>query len=156
VRRRGGGVTARDGERAEVTAPEISGLLESALYVDDVRASADFFCRVLGLTPMFESERLIALDAKRSGALLLFRRGATLEDMETKGGTVPGHDGAGRVHMAFAIPKGSYDSWIARLAAFGVKIRSEVRWPRGGASIYFDDPDGHLIELATPGLWPNY
>jgi catechol 2,3-dioxygenase-like lactoylglutathione lyase family enzyme len=31
-----------------------------------------------------------------------------------------------------------------------------VRWPRGGESIYFRDPDGHLVELATPGLWDNY
>ena len=22
--------------------------------------------------------------------------------------------------------------------------------------VYFRDPDGHLVELATPGLWPNY
>jgi catechol 2,3-dioxygenase-like lactoylglutathione lyase family enzyme len=149
-------VAAGDGERAEIAAPAISGLLESSLYVEDVRASAEFFCGLLGLTPMFESERLIALDAKRSGTLLLFKRGATLEDMKTQGGLVPGHDGAGPVHMAFAIPEGSYDAWIARLAAFGVDVRSEVRWPRGGSSVYFEDPDGHLIELATPGLWPNY
>ncbi|HLJ84491.1 MAG TPA: VOC family protein [Candidatus Eremiobacteraceae bacterium] len=149
-------MTAPDGEHSGAAPPQITGLLESALYVEDVHRSAGFFCGVLGLTPMFESERLIALDAKRSGSLLLFQRGATLEDVETKGGTVPGHDGAGPVHMAFAIPQDSYESWINRLASFGVKIRSEVRWPRGGRSIYFDDPDGHLIELATPGLWPNY
>ena len=23
-------------------------------------------------------------------------------------------------------------------------------------SIYFRDPDGHLVELATPGLWPGF
>jgi catechol 2,3-dioxygenase-like lactoylglutathione lyase family enzyme len=28
--------------------------------------------------------------------------------------------------------------------------------PRGGHSIYFRDPDGHLLELATPGLWAGY
>jgi len=27
---------------------------------------------------------------------------------------------------------------------------------RGGHSIYFRDPDGHLLELATPGLWAIY
>ena len=31
-----------------------------------------------------------------------------------------------------------------------------MKWPRGGESLYFRDPDGHLVELATPGLWANY
>ncbi|HWQ03343.1 MAG TPA: glyoxalase, partial [Candidatus Nitrosotenuis sp.] len=26
----------------------------------------------------------------------------------------------------------------------------------GGRSIYFRDPDGHSLELVTPGVWPNY
>jgi catechol 2,3-dioxygenase-like lactoylglutathione lyase family enzyme len=31
-----------------------------------------------------------------------------------------------------------------------------MAWPRGGTSLYFRDPDGHLVELATPGLWSIY
>jgi catechol 2,3-dioxygenase-like lactoylglutathione lyase family enzyme len=31
-----------------------------------------------------------------------------------------------------------------------------VGWPRGGRSVYFRDPDGHSVELATPGLWETY
>ena len=27
---------------------------------------------------------------------------------------------------------------------------------RGGQSVHFRDPDGRLLELATPGLWPGY
>ena len=34
--------------------------------------------------------------------------------------------------------------------------RAAPKWPRGGESVYFRDPDGHLLELATPGLWPGY
>ena len=31
-----------------------------------------------------------------------------------------------------------------------------MNWERGGQSIYFRDPDGHLVELATPGIWAIY
>jgi len=44
----------------------------------------------------------------------------------------------------------------ARLAELGIAIESRVQWERGGSSIYFRDPDGRSVELATPGLWPCY
>jgi catechol 2,3-dioxygenase-like lactoylglutathione lyase family enzyme len=58
--------------------------------------------------------------------------------------------------MAFSIAAGALADWEARLAEAGVAIESRVKWPRGGESIYFRDPDGHVLELATPGLWPGY
>ena len=58
--------------------------------------------------------------------------------------------------MAFAIAAERYDAWRAHLASAGVTMRGEMRWPRGGRSLYFEDPDGHVLELATPGLWPTY
>ena len=82
--------------------------------------------------------------------------GASIGDMQEKDYVIPGHDGAGPLHMAFAIPADSYDDWLQHLQANDVPIRSEITWPQGGRSIYFNDPDGHVIELATPGLWPNY
>jgi catechol 2,3-dioxygenase-like lactoylglutathione lyase family enzyme len=136
--------------------PAIKGLLESVLYVADPDRAAAFYRDVLGLEVMFASPRLVALDAGRQGALLLFRRGWTSEDQPTPGGVIPGHEGEGRLHMAFAIAAEDYEPWRRRLAEAGVSLKSEVAWPRGGRSLYFDDPDGHVIELATPGLWPNY
>ena len=136
--------------------PAIEGLLETALYVDDMERSVAFFRDVMGLSAMIESERLTAFDAGRQGVLLIFRRGASVEDMPGPGGVVPGHDGQGPLHMAFAIADESYDEWHRHLLAADVKIRGEMRWPRGGRSLYFEDPDGHVLEVATPGLWPNY
>jgi catechol 2,3-dioxygenase-like lactoylglutathione lyase family enzyme len=136
-------------------APPIDGLLETALYVDDMARSVRFFRDVLGLAPMVESERLTAFDAGRQGVLLVFARGESLEDMPSGRGLVPGHDGRGPLHMAFAIAADSYDAWRAHLIAAGVTMRGEMRWPRGGHSLYFEDPDGHVLELATPGLWPT-
>ena len=46
--------------------------------------------------------------------------------------------------------------WERRLEAYRVEIEGRTDWSRGGHSIYFRDPDGHLLELATPGLWTVY
>jgi len=42
------------------------------------------------------------------------------------------------------------------LIAQGIRIESKVTWPAGGQSLYFRDPDNHLVELATPGIWEVY
>ena len=136
--------------------PALSGLLESALYVSDMDRSVRFFEDVLELKSMLRGERLTAFDAGRGGVLLVFKRGASLADMEIESGVVPGHDGAGPLHMAFAIPGASYDEWLSHLRKSGTKLRGEMRWPNGGRSIYFEDPDENVLELATPGIWPNY
>ena len=135
--------------------PRITGLLESAIYVDDMARACGFYRDVLGLTVMLETPRLTAFDAGAGGVLLVFARGQSREDMPGPGGTIPGHDGAGPLHLAFGIAAEAVPAWRARLIAAGVALRSEVTWPRGGISLYFDDPDGHVVELATPGLWPN-
>jgi catechol 2,3-dioxygenase-like lactoylglutathione lyase family enzyme len=136
--------------------PRINGLLESALYVEDMARSVAFFRDILMLSPMLEGDRLTAFDAGGQGVLLVFKRGASAADMRSSNGIVAGHDGSGPLHMAFAIAEDSYDEWHRHLAAAGVKIRGEMNWQRGGRSLYFEDPDGHVLELATPGLWPNY
>jgi catechol 2,3-dioxygenase-like lactoylglutathione lyase family enzyme len=38
----------------------------------------------------------------------------------------------------------------------GIAIESKVQWELGGQSLYFRDPDGNSLELATPGLWSIY
>ena len=135
--------------------PTIDGILETSLYVADLARSRVFYCDILGFTPLFESARLIALDTGRRGVLLLFPN-TGVDAIENAGGRVPGHGGAGRLHLAFAIAKDELEDWRARLARHGVAITGEYRWRRGGASLYFDDPDGHVVEVATPGLWATY
>lgn len=135
--------------------PRIAGLLETALYVDDMARSVTFFRDVLGLAPMIESDRLTAFDAGHGGVLLVFARGQSGDDVTTPGGTIPGHDGSGPLHMAFAIAAEAYEPWLAHLADHGVPVTHEVSWRAGGRSLYFNDPDGHVLELATPGLWAN-
>lgn len=139
-----------------MAAPTISHVLETSLYAADATVTAGFYEGVLGLKPLFGSPRLIALDAGASSVVLVFQRGMTEEDTHSDNGTVPGHDGRGRLHLALAVPTETLADWRVRLAAHEVAIIAETRWARGGTSIYFHDPDGHVVELATPGLWANY
>ncbi len=34
--------------------------------------------------------------------------------------------------------------------------RPRLTWPGGARSLYFRDPDAHLVELITPGFWSIY
>ena len=65
---------------------------------------------------------------------------------------MPGHVSTGPAHFAFAIDKEDVATWLDRLNTLGIPIESRVDWARGGHSIYFRDPDGRSVELATPGL----
>ena len=88
--------------------------------------------------------------------LLLFLEGGTPVAVETPGGSIPPHDAHGQMHFALAVAAADLPAWERRLAERGIEIESRVHWSRGGTSLYFRDPDGHLVELATPGLWDNY
>jgi catechol 2,3-dioxygenase-like lactoylglutathione lyase family enzyme len=137
-------------------APPLGGVLETALYVDDMPRARAFYEGVMGLSPMVEDARLVAYPLGPGSVLLLFQRGSTLQPVSLPGGTIPPHDGAGPLHIAFAIARETLDAWAERLGAHGVPIESRVAWPKGGISLYVRDPDGHALELATPGLWANY
>jgi catechol 2,3-dioxygenase-like lactoylglutathione lyase family enzyme len=136
--------------------PRIRRILETALYCDVLDETAGFYRALLGREPLLETERLVALDAGEGTVLLLFQRGRSAGSLPTPGGLVPGHDGEGPVHLAFAIDADEADEWKARLDELGVELESEVKWPRGGRSLYFRDPDDRSVELATPGLWATY
>jgi len=37
--------------------------------------------------------------------------------------------------------------------AAGITIELRKTWKYGGEALYFRDPDGHLLEVVTPGVW---
>jgi catechol 2,3-dioxygenase-like lactoylglutathione lyase family enzyme len=135
--------------------PRVSGVLETSLYVDDLARSRAFYARVFGFVAVFEDERMCAMEVPGEQVLLLFRHGLTDAPAATPGGTIPPHHGRGALHLAFAIPLREVAAWEAHLARQDVVLESRVMWPAGGTSLYFRDPDGHSLEVATPGLWPN-
>ncbi len=87
-----------------MSAPRISGVLETCLYVDDLERARAFYDRVFALPVMFGDDRLVVYDAGPASALLLFQRGSTLNTVHLPGGAIPPHDGHGPLHFALAIP----------------------------------------------------
>lgn len=125
--------------------PPLGGLLESALYVEDPRRSVEFYRRIFGFECIADFDRLCAMAVPGGAVLLLFRKGGTADT-----------DGDGRLHLAFSIPAEALGQWEAWLGENGVAIESRQTWERGGQSLYFRDPDGHLVEVVTPGVWLTY
>jgi catechol 2,3-dioxygenase-like lactoylglutathione lyase family enzyme len=134
----------------------VTGVLETCLYVTNLERSAQFYERLFGFERMFSDDRLCAMSVAGRDALLLFLEGGTVQPIKLPGGTIPAHDGSGPSHFAFAIRAEDLAAWEGRLAQNGVAIESRVHWEPGGVSLYFRDPDGHLAELVTPGIWPIY
>jgi catechol 2,3-dioxygenase-like lactoylglutathione lyase family enzyme len=139
-----------------VAVPRVYGIIETSLFVKDPQKSAEFYQHLFDVSVLLESDRLIALDVAGKNVLLLFKEGAASEPFVTPGGVVPGHAGAGQSHVAFSIASEDVSLWKERLKSAGVAVESVVKWPAGAESLYFRDPDGHLIELITPGFWRIY
>ncbi len=139
----------------EPAAARVRRVLETALDCDNLPLTAAFYIRLFDVTPMLDTDRLVAIDAGEGTVLLLFQKGAATP-LDTPGGRIPGHDAGGPGHLAFAIDASAVPAWESRLAALGIAVESRVRWDRGGLSLYFRDPDHRSVELATPGLWPSY
>ena len=136
--------------------PSLHGILETVLYVNSFERACLFYEQVLGLNSVYRDQRLCAYDVGGRGLLLLFLRGHSLETVHMPGGTIPPHDGSGPVHIAFSIGADELAAWEKATCRSRCRDRRPHQWPRGGVSIYFRDPDNHLVELATPGLWPGY
>lgn len=130
-------------------APALTGTIEVAIYVDDVPRAVAFYEKVLGLSVLEADTRLTAMAAGRQ-ILLVCLRGASVKLPKTA------HDAQGSQHVAFSVAGVDLPAWEAHLHANGVEIVETRAWARGGRSLYFRDPDGHLLELASPGVWSIY
>ncbi len=136
--------------------PRLNRIIETALYVDDLERARDFYENVLGLQSVLTTRTLFAYDVGGASVLLLFRRGESLQTQSSATGSIPPHDGSGPLHIAFAVDEETLPGWEETLTRHGVAIEGRVSWERGGMSLYFRDPDGHLLELMTPGIWRTY
>ena len=130
--------------------PKIDGILESSLYVSDVPRAVSFYEDTFGFHVISEfGERGCAMQAGIRQVLLLFKKGASRAVQSP-------HDGDGELHVAFAIPSDELVNWELWLQTRGIAVEEKRQWELGGWSLYFRDPDRHLVELATPGIWSVY
>lgn len=130
--------------------PKSDGILESSLYVRDVSQSIRFYEETFGFSVIKEfGERGCAMGAGERQVLLLFKKGASRTIQSP-------HDGDGELHVAYAIASSELANWESWLQARGIEIEEKRVWELGGTSLYFRDPDRHLLELATPGTWSIY
>jgi catechol 2,3-dioxygenase-like lactoylglutathione lyase family enzyme len=130
--------------------PKIDGILESSLYVSDLPRAVRFYEDTFGFHVISEfGERGCAMQAGTRQVLLLFKKGAS-RAMQSP------HDADGELHVAFAIPSDELGNWESWLQTRGIAVEEKKQWELGGWSLYFRDPDRHLVELATPGVWSVY
>jgi len=136
--------------------PTVGRVLETSLYVDQLDRSIRFYEQLFAFEKLVSDDRFCALNVSGHQVLLLFRKHGTTEPVQIPGGMIPPHDGDGQTHLAFTIAAEDEPEWMRSLAAANVPVESRVTWPRGGFSLYFRDPDGHLLELVAPGCWEIY
>jgi catechol 2,3-dioxygenase-like lactoylglutathione lyase family enzyme len=127
---------------------QVERVLETCLYVNDLAAAEDFYGRVLGLEVHSQVAGRHVFYRCGDAMLLLFN-----PDVTARGGEVPTHGAHGPGHVAWAVTEKRMAAWREHLAAQGVPVDAEITWPGGGHSLYFRDPSGNSLELATPQTW---
>jgi catechol 2,3-dioxygenase-like lactoylglutathione lyase family enzyme len=130
------------------------GVLETCLYARDLEAAERFFADVLGLEVYAHADGRHVFFRCGAGMFLVFNPDVTeAQSVEVAGKRLPLPGARGAGHMAFAVREADLPAWRERLRQAGVTIERELTWPQGGHSIYFRDPAGNSVELATPRLW---
>jgi catechol 2,3-dioxygenase-like lactoylglutathione lyase family enzyme len=142
------------GSQGIMVSMKAKAILESTLYCKDLEAARDFYSEVLGLEIIGAEKGRHVFFRCGSGVLLLFNPERTLQVwLSADSRVIPSHGAEGPGHLAFAATAAELGRWKRHLESSGVAIETEVTWPQGGRSIYFRDPAGNSLEIATPELW---
>jgi catechol 2,3-dioxygenase-like lactoylglutathione lyase family enzyme len=127
------------------------GVLEAAVYVDDLDAAERFYAGVVGLTVITRKDPRHVFFACGESVVLAFVAEETLTPGD--GIPVPLHGAKGPGHICFNVPGDEMDGWAAHLLAKGIEIEADFHWPNGARSVYVRDPAGNSVEFAEPKLW---
>jgi hypothetical protein len=126
----------------------VTGVLETSPHVADLRRSAVSYRDLFGFEVLAADERFCGLHVAGRQVLLLFQKGLSFAPSVLPGGTIPGHDGTGRLHRPFAVAAAGLPAWEQRRRQ-GVAVGSTVDWPRGAAA------STSATRTATSSTWPR-
>lgn len=119
---------------------EASGIDHVVLHVSDLQRAKNFYVERLGMTVYRENDNQVFLHAGAQG-VALFRRPDGATGASSSGG---GGGGGDMNHLALTVAGGTYESLKAELEAQGIKVSGR---PGDDRCIYFNDPDGHRLQL---------
>lgn len=132
----------------------IRGVLETCLYATDLAAAERFYADALGLQVISREPGRHVFFRCGDAVFLVFDPSRTRSQPGVVAGApIPVHGAEGAGHVAFRVPTDDLPAWHDRLAQAGVPIESQVHWPQGGRSLYFRDPAGNSVELASAQIW---
>lgn len=134
-------------------APTVPGVLEAALYVEDLDAAEHFYGGTLGLERIVRAGDRHVFYRAGPAVVLIFNPAETVRQPSDGALPVPPHGATGPGHLCLMAEAEALDRWAARLQAAGVGIEADFRWPNGARSIYVRDPAGNSVEFAEPRLW---
>lgn len=132
---------------------KVQNVLETCLYVDDLVLAERFYTDVLGLEFVSRQEGRHVFFRCGGAMLLLFNPLSSREVGKVGTTEIPVHGAFGPGHVAFSAEQDELPAWTSHLEQHTVPVERVIDWPGGGRSLYFRDPAGNSLELATPKIW---
>lgn len=130
-----------------------TGVLEAAVYVDDLDKAEGFYAGVVGLDVITRHDPRHVFFACGPSVVLAFNAEETVVPPGEGKLPVPPHGAKGAGHICFSVPGEDLDGWVAHLGDEGIEVEADFHWPHGPRSIYVRDPAGNSVEFAEPKLW---
>jgi catechol-2,3-dioxygenase len=115
----------------------LTGFAELTLEARDLGTLERFYSETLGLALLKRDDDRVWLAAGSEARLGLW----------TPGEKEFGDEGGRHVHFAFAAKPGTLDALAERLRSRDCDVRGPEEHPGGDRSIYFDDPEGNVVEI---------
>ncbi|WP_170752965.1 VOC family protein [Ruegeria lacuscaerulensis] len=133
--------------------PTPLGILEAALYVDDLDVAEQFYGEVLALEKIQRVTDRHVFYRVGATVLLIFNADETEKPPLNPDLPVPPHGARGPGHVCLSMPRDQIAVMRKHLLDWNVPLDAEFDWPNGAHSLYVRDPAGNSVEFTEPHLW---